>query len=282
MTKKPALLAVAACVGGLAALLWPVLAQRVRFPVSQGDGPHFVSAEEAQRQVSYPFWVPHELPGGGQMMGAVVYRVKAPDLPGEIARARAQQHYHTGYGLALVDQYGVVSVFSAPGSPAERAGIGGSPRPLLAIAGHTMVGKTLKAAGAAARRARPLLTITYRAPDGAARTVVLRRERYLTRPAVPHVYRGKLAIVDFRVRGRSLGLYEMPVGEGEPPHGYHQRWVKAAGLAVLLADSEQGPLAFWTRGPTRFELDNLGGTLSQAETLNLVQSMYLPNYQARR
>jgi len=132
------------------------------------------------------------------------------------------------------------------------------------------------------RRARPPLAVTYRASDGGARTVLLRPERFLTHPGVPHVYRGKLAVLDFHVRGRSVGLFEYPVGEGPTPPGMYPRRVSVGGGPVLLADSGTGPYATWTRGPTGFRLENTAGTLSQAEELRLVESMYLPHYQARR
>src|SRR5207302_5433266 len=131
-----------------------------------------------------------------------------------------------------------------------------------------------------ALRSPPPLSVSYRAPDGTIHTVLLRPEHFITHPGVPHVYAAKLAALDFHVRGRSLALQEWPVGEGPPPHGDHLRRVSVGGGTILLADSGRGPRAYWTRGPTKFILEDTAGTLSQAEELRFIESMYPPHYQA--
>lgn len=280
--RKSLLLALFASLGGLAVILWPLLPARLRSPVGGVGQAHLVSIADAQQQVDYPLWAPREIPGGGQFAGVVVYRLKAPDLPGELARAKAEQHYRTGYGLEIQDVNGTVRVLGVPGSPAEQAGLARSV-PLLAINGQSSARNSVAAAVTAARRARPPLILTYRGYDGAAHTVSLRPQRFLTHPAVPHVYTGRLATLDFRVRGRWLDLQEWPAGEGPTPPAPRARRVNIAGATVLLSDLETGPYASWTRGPTRFILDNAGGTLSQDEELRFIRSMYpVSQVQARR
>jgi hypothetical protein len=279
-TRKPLLLVLAGCAGGLAVTLWPLLARHLPHTGINDEGPPLVSVEEAQRQISYPLWVPREIPAGGQMIGAVLYRIKAPDLPGEIARAQAERHYYTGYGLLFMELNGVIRVIGIPGSPAEREGLERAAT-LLAINGHSVAGKTRQAVKSAALRTPPPLVVTFRALDGTIHTIRLRPERFITHPGVPHVYRGKLSGLDFHVRGRSIDLQEWPIGEAPPPYGYHFHRVKVGGTTVLMADSDRGPVAFWTQGPTQFVLDDTAGALSGAEELRLIQSLYLPHSRAK-
>lgn len=275
--RKSALLALASCVGGLAVLLWPLVAQHIPGPFDGGGGPTLASVEEAQRQVDYPLWAPRVVPGGGTFIGAVVSRPKYLGLDEARARARTEHWYETGYGLQIVPmEVGLndyIAVYGTPGSSAERAGMT-RPAPLLALGGRPVVGRSLQAMIAAEAHAKSGLAVTFQAAGGMVRTIVLKRERFLAHPGMPHVYSGRLAALDFHIRGRSLDLQEWPLGDGPPAPRESRRRVSVGGVQVLLAESAQGPVACWSRGATWLMLDNLGGTLSEREELRLIESMY--------
>jgi hypothetical protein len=78
---------------------------------------------QAQRQVSFPLYVPRHIPAGGVLTGVRLYEITLIDPEAVRATIRANTKPATGYGLVWRYEDGRIMVRSLQGSPAEKAGM---------------------------------------------------------------------------------------------------------------------------------------------------------------
>ena len=257
-----------------------------------------LTVAEAQRQVSFPLYVPREIPAGGAVTGVRVYEITLSDPQSVQATIRVNTKPITGYGLVWRYENHNIMVRSLPGSPAEKAGLSSRQAvPLVSVNGYEVQpAKDARHDRAffarweamteperrAVRKRRPPLTLrlmarplrlTVRDADGATRRITLARpERFTFRPEAPNAENaGWRAALLLDIAGRSVALLQSPPAKGKPALPENARRVQVNGKAVRLAGPQDAPSAFWREPGADMALQN-PGVLSLPEVCRLVGS----------
>jgi hypothetical protein len=260
-----------ACILGGAIVLYPKLRG-----VRDGSVPPILTVAEAQSQIRYSLYVPRKLPPGVTLRGASVYEIHVRNMEEVRKQVRANQKPFTGYGLMLIPQGDRIMGRAVPGSPAEKAGVPSNYMEIVAMNGRPLGSSAREAwvRASAATHAAPPLKLKLRDPSGGVRNIeIARRETFMAGAEMPILPRkGKLAALQFRVRGRQFFLMESP-SPSETPMPAKERSVLVRGITVWLSGPENTPSAFWTEGGLDFGLDNYQYALTQDEVLQIIGAM---------
>jgi hypothetical protein len=301
---KYALLLAAASMGAAAAALLPGLQDRQSPNLRAAGAPPIISVEAAQREVPFTIRVPRFLPAGCRLDGVRVGQIVQRNREEVQARKRANAKPIHAYGIVL--SFGIddneIFVRGLPGSPAERAGLGGELgvqvveangyRPRTAeyeaeqagLLGHRVNDPARRAA---ARKNPPLLycmareplRLTVKDPDGKLRTVVIPgRETWTFRPEESKVNAaGNRAYLLFTMHDSRFVLHESRTVAGvRPAISPGAQPIVVRGTEVWLLGVPRAPTAIWQHDGVDFMLDNPQLALSRQEILSMIESLLGP------
>ena len=92
---------------------------------------------------------------------------------------------------------------------------------------------------------------------------------------LPNLHHGVQAALILMVHGRSAAIIESRASAFDlmrsPPQG---RLARVRGHEVAITGPDSGPTVVWTRGLTRFRLDNPMGALNLSEALQLIAALH--------
>lgn len=280
-----------------ATFIWP-LPQRSLGAAGQARPTPVFSVAQAQRQVSFPLYVPRDIPAGGVLTGVRVYEITLMNPESVRATIRANTKPITDYGLVWRYEDDKITVRSLSGSPASKAGLGTQQAvALLSVNGYRV--QPAKDARherelfarwdamtdqerRAAQKSHPPLTLrlmaqplrlTVRDADGATRIVTLARpETFTFRPEAPNAENaGKRAALLLDIAGRSVPLVQSASAKEKPALPENARRIRVNGKQVWLSGPQDTPSAFWREPGVDMALHN-PGVLSLEEVARLVKS----------
>lgn len=292
---RPVALTLSVLAGGCVSLLW-FLPQQVRSQqealsipkppdISHLNIPPAVSLAEAQKSVSFPLFIPQEVPGQGKIYQARVQHLDIPDRAQFDPKVQAEQarlHSHpigrVSYGVQFDFQSDMPRIRSTGGSPAERAGVPNEVVDLISVDGISSTGLDFTKVRQLAEK-EPL-KITFRDPSGKITSVSIpHKENYMFHPdmlpAPPQAPFDQYAIVYLQINGKQLALQESPhaLRAFLPSASPFAHYASVSGKSVAFVGPSEAPSAYWTQDGVDFWFNNVKAAVSKNELVAMISSM---------
>jgi hypothetical protein len=247
--------------------------------------PKSIPILDAQKAVSFPIFVPADVPNQATIEEA---RVLSLDIPAgkrfdpKIQSDQIRQHSHLigrpSYGVYFDLKGPLPMARSIGGSPAEKAGL---PDEEVRVISVDFVSTGLNQSEVIQLGTKEPMIITFLDTSGKLNSVTIpHRENFMFHPDVfpvpPKSPFDKYAIVYLKVHGKQLAVEESPVALRTflPSPPAYAQYTDVAGRSAAFIAPEASPSVYWNQDGIDFWFNNSSDAVNKDELIAMISSMH--------